>query len=346
MKYNRFGNSGLVVSRMSFGAMNFGNYDFHGFKSNVDKFLAKEMVARALDAGINLFDTADMYAAGQSEEILGSALGERRKDVLISTKAFFRSGEAVIHAGLSRRHIIDSCDASLKRLKTDYIDLFLLHDYDPITPFEETVRALEDLVRSGKVRYVGQSNLSAWHTEKILGIQARLGYNPLIASQVHYSLLCRDIEHEIVPQAREAGLGIMVWGPLSGGFLTGKYTRDNPDGHGGRRGTFDFPPIDREKGYYVVDKLKKISGDHNCAPAEVAYAWVLSKPFVTTVLVGATKMSQLESNLKAEELELTGDEIRELDELTSPPIQYPKWVHWGDLVTNEAIEKGWPQKET
>ncbi len=326
---------------MAFGAMNFGDYDFSGFISNVDEKLAKKMVDKAIEEGINLFDTADMYAAGQSEEILGGVLGDKRKDILISTKAFFRSDSAVIHAGLSRRHIIDSCEASLKRLGTDYIDIFLLHDYDPVTPLEETARALEYLITKGMVRYVGESNLSAWQAEKLIGIQRHLGFSQMVAAQVYYSLLGRDIEHEIVPQAEEAGLGIMAWSPLASGFLTGKYTRDNPDGGGGRRATFDFPPIDKEKGYDVVDKLKEIASGHGRTPQQVAYAWVMSKSFVSTVLVGATSMDQLEDNLKAEQIQLTDIELTTLDEITAPVPPYPKWVHWGDPVVNQAINEGW-----
>jgi aryl-alcohol dehydrogenase-like predicted oxidoreductase len=341
MQYNQFGNSGLVVSRMAFGAMTFGDYDFGGFKSNVGESEAREMVARALDAGINFFDTANMYAAGQSEEILGKALGQRRQDVVLVTKCFFRTAPAVVHGGLSRRHILDACEASLRRLGTDYIDLYLLHNYDFITPLEETARALDDLQRSGKVRYVGVSNFFDWQTEKLLGFQRQLGFAPLVASQIYYSLLGRDIEWEFVPHAQASGLGLMIWGPLAGGFLTGKYTRENSGGEEGRRKTFDFPPIDVEQGFEVIESLKAIAERHNATPAQVALAWVLAKPWAHTILIGASRMSQLESNLKAAELALGMAEIQQLDELTATPPPYPKWIQWGEQGAAQAIADGW-----
>ncbi|MDJ0702957.1 MAG: aldo/keto reductase [Leptolyngbyaceae cyanobacterium MO_188.B28] len=341
MQYNQFGDTGLVVSRLAFGAMTFGDQEFGGFKSNVSEAEAREMVACALDAGINFFDTADMYSAGQSEEILGRALGKRRQDVVLATKAFFPTAPAVLHAGLSRRHILDACEASLRRLGTDYVDLFLLHNYDSITPLEETARALDDLQRQGKTRYVGQCNFSAWQSEKLLATQRQLGLAPIIATQVYYSLLGRDIEREIIPQAREAGLGVMVWGPLAGGFLTGKYTRDTPAGGEGRRATFNFPPIDVEQGFEVVDKLTEIGAAHNATPAQAAIAWILSKPFVNTLLVGVSKLSQLESNLEGAKLNLSLDEVQLLDSLTQPSKTYPHWIQWGHPVAARAIKEGW-----
>jgi aryl-alcohol dehydrogenase-like predicted oxidoreductase len=341
MRYNQFGATGLVVSRMTLGAMTFGDYDFSGFKSNVGETAAREMVMRALEAGVNFFDTADMYAAGQSEQILGRALGPRRHDVVLATKAFFRTAPDVIHGGLSRRHLIDACEASLRRLGTDYIDLYLLHNWDPITPLEETARALDDLQCAGKVRYVGQSNFGAWQAERLIAIQRDLGFAPIVAAQVYYSLLGRDIEHEVVPQAQQAGLGIMAWGPLAGGFLTGKYTRQDTSGGGSRRASFDFPPIDVEKGHEVVEKMTEIASAHEASTAQVALAWILAKPFVHTVLVGASRLSQLESNLKAVSLELAADEVKALDGLTAPQKPYPQWIHWGEPVAQQAITEGW-----
>ncbi|MCA9669525.1 MAG: aldo/keto reductase [Myxococcales bacterium] len=340
MRYNQFGRTGLVVSRLAFGAMNFGDFDFNGFKANVDEKLARELVARALDGGVNVFDTADMYSAGQSERILGKVLGARRKDVVLATKCFFRSAPDVLHAGLSRRHVIAAAEASLERLGTDYIDLLLLHNVDPRTPHEETARALDDLQRSGKVRYVGISNFAAWQAERLIGTQRRLRFDAICAHQVYYSLLGRDIEHAVVPQAEQAGLGMMVWGPLAGGFLSGKYTREQPDGGGARRATFDFPPVDRDIGYDVVDKLNEIAATRDARPAQIAIAWALSRPWVHTLLMGQTKMSQLESNLAAAALELSSDEIAALDTLTATPPPYPHWMHWGDQVTEAAIAEG------
>lgn len=341
MQYNQFGKSGLVVSRMAFGAMTFGDYDFRGFKSNVGEGAARDMVARSIDAGINLFDTADMYAAGQSEELLGKALGKRRHDVVIATKGFFRTAPPIVHGGLSRRHILDACEASLRRLGTDYIDLYLLHNYDFLTPLEETARALDDLQRAGKVRYTGECNFFGWQAERLIGIQRQLGFAPIVATQIYYSLLGRDIESEIVPQAQEAGLGTMIWGPLAGGFLTGKYTRDNPGGDGGRRKAFNFPPIDVEKGYTVAEALGETAKRHGATPAQVALAWILAKPWVHTLLIGASRMDQLEDNLKAAEIRLDPAEVRRLDDLTATPPPFPKWIQWGEPVAAEAIAKGW-----
>ena len=341
MKYTQFGKTGLVVSRIVFGGMTFGDFDLHGFKSNVGNEEANDMVSRALDAGINFFDTADMYAAGQSEEILGKALGARRQDVILATKAFFRTSPAVLHGGLSRRHVVDACEASLRRLGTDYVDLYLLHNYDPITPLEETARALDDLQRQGKARYVGQCNFYSWQSEKLLAIERQLGFAPIVASQIYYSLLCRDIEIEIVPQAQEAGLGIMAWGPLAGGFLSGKYSQDSQKSEGGRRKTFGFPPIDLELGDKVVEKLAEIGKAQGTTPAQIAIAWVLSKPFIDTVLVGASRMSQLESNLEAEQLELPEDDVVELDRLTDPYKPFPHWIQWGEPGAAQAIAEGW-----
>lgn len=339
MRYNRFGNTGLIVSRLAFGAMTFGDYDFNGFKANVDEAAAREMVARALDAGINVFDTADMYSEGQSEVILGKVLGKRRPDVVLSTKCFFRSGEAVLYGGLSRRHVLDAVEASLRRLGTDFIDLLLLHNVDANTSLEETARALEDVQRQGKVRYVGHSNYAAWQSEKLSGIQRQLGFAPAAAAQVYYSLLGRDIEAEIVPQALSAGLGIMIWGPLAGGFLSGKYTRES-EADQGRRKTFDFPPIDKEKGFDVVDKLREIGAAHDATPAEIALAWVLAKPWAHTLLIGASRLSQLESNLKVEEIDLTPDEMAALDALTTPPMRYPQWIQFGEAGAQKALAEG------
>jgi aryl-alcohol dehydrogenase-like predicted oxidoreductase len=303
--------------------------------------VARKMVDRALEAGINFFDTADMYSAGQSEEILGKALGARRQDVVLATKCFFRTAPAIVHGGLSRRHVIDACEASLRRLGTDFIDIYILHNVDFLTPLEETARALEDLERAGKIRYSGISNYSAWQAEKLLNIQAGLGYSPSVATQIYYSLLGRDIEWEIVPQSESAGLGTMIWSPLAGGFLSGKYTRKTPDGGGGRRKSFDFPPIDVELGFDVIDALIEIAAAHDATPAQVALAWVLARPWVHTVIIGANTLAQLDDNLGAVGIELTDEEVERLDELTAPPPPYPKWIHWGEEGAMKAIAEGW-----
>jgi aryl-alcohol dehydrogenase-like predicted oxidoreductase len=327
MQYTRLGNSGLIVSRLAFGAMTFGSAEgtvFAGI-SKVDQKLATELVAKALDTGINHFNTADVYTGGQSEQILAKALGSHREDVVISTKVGFRSGEALLHQGLSRHHILASADESLRRLGTDYIDVYLVHKLDPHTPVEETADALDALVKAGKVRYVGFSNWPAWLAAKTVGLQHQRGWAHFQAAEVYYSLVGRDLEHEIVPFIQDAGIGAFVWSPLAGGFLTGKYTRENPKGDGGRLVSFDMLPYDKEKGYQVVDLLRAIAKEHGATPAQVALAWVLSKPFVTSILLGANKLAQLEDNLGAVKLELHPEELARLDEGTNPTPIYPNY---------------------
>ena len=329
MQYTRLGDTGLMVSRMAFGAMTFGSAEGTIFAaiSKVDQKLANDLVAKALDAGVNHFNTADVYTAGQSEQFLAKALGNRRKDVVISTKVGFRSGEALIHQGLSRHHILASADYSLRRLGTDYIDVYLVHRFDPYTPVEETAAALDSLVTAGKVRYIGFSNWPAWMAAKTVGFQREEGLARFKAAELYYSLVGRDLEHELVPFVQDAGIGVLVWSPLAGGFLTGKYSRENPQGDGGRLTGFDMLPYDKQKGYDVVDRLRGIGAAHNATPAQVALAWVLSKPFVISVLLGANKMSQLEDNLGAANLQLTKDELDGLDVLTAPTPTYPTYFN-------------------
>lgn len=316
MQYTTLGHTGLVVSRLAFGAMTFGTGEMvPGVTNNIDQTMADQMVNRALDAGINFFDTADAYTGGQSEIMLGKALGSRRHEAVIATKVGFRTGNALTDSGLSYHHIIASAEASLKRLGTDYIDLYQLHIPDPLTPPEETLSALDNLVRRGLVRYVGFSNFSAWKAARMLGIQERQGYARFVAAQMYYSLLGRDIEHEIVPFVEDAGIGIMVWSPLASGFLSGKYTRETPVADA-RRQKFQFPPIDVEKGYEVVELLKQIGQNRGASPAQVAIAWILTKPFISSVIIGANKMHQLEDNLGSVELRLSAHEVEQLDTLT------------------------------
>lgn len=342
MQYTTLGKSGLVVSRFAFGAMTFGQGEMvSGVQNAIDQNEANAMVARVLDTGINFFDTANAYRSGESEMMLGKALGNRRHEVVITTKVGFRMSQALTDTGLSYRHIMASAEGSLKRLGTDYIDLYLIHIPDPVTPVEETLRAFDDLVRRGMVRYVGYCNLPAWRAARMVGLQEARDYARFVCAQMYYSLLGRDIEHEMVPFVQDAGLGIMVWSPLAGGFLTGKYSRENPVPKGSRRETFDFPPIDVEKGYEVVDVLKEIGSRHNAAPAQVALAWLLTRPFVSSVMIGASRMSQLADNLGAVGLALDQDEIDRLDALTvSRPI-YPndmiQAMAW-DAKVKEALK--------
>jgi aryl-alcohol dehydrogenase-like predicted oxidoreductase len=268
MQYNRLGDTGLIVSRLAFGAMTFGSAPGTIFAaiSRVDQKLANDLVAKSIDAGINHFNTADVYTAGQSEEFLAKALGNRRKDVVISTKVAFRGGEALIHHGLSRHHILEAAEGSLRRLGTDYIDVYLAHKLDPHTPVEETAEAFDSLVKSGKVRYVGFSNWPAWLAAKTVGIQRENGWARFKAAELYYSLVGRDVEHELAPFVQDAGIGVLVWSPLAGGFLTGKYTRENPRGDGGRLNAFDMLPYDKEKGHQVVDRLRAISATYDATP--------------------------------------------------------------------------------
>jgi aryl-alcohol dehydrogenase-like predicted oxidoreductase len=327
VQYNRLGDTGLIVSRFAFGAMTFGSSEglFKPISKVAGQDLANEFIGKALEAGINHFNTADVYTEGQSERMLGKALGARRKDVVISTKVGFRTGSALLHQGLSRHHILESAEESLRRLGTDYIDLYLVHRPDPFTPVEETLEALDTLARTGKVRYIGFSNWNAWRASKAVGLQNQNGWARFRAAEMYYSLIGRDLEHEIVPFVQDAGIGILAWSPLAGGFLSGKYTREKPQGDGGRLTGFDMLPHDREKSYDVVDRLRAIGAAHGASVAQIALAWLLSKPYVSSVLLGANRMSQLEDNLAAADLQLTSDEVAELDRMTAPAAVYPNW---------------------
>lgn len=340
MKYARLGNTGLVVSRLALGTMTFGSR--YGSIAKVGQDAANEMVTRALDAGVNLFDTADQYSGGQSEEVLGKALGRRRGEIVVATKVGLRMGENLLDAGLSARHIVASVEASLRRLGTDYVDLLQLHIPDPHTRFEETLQALDDLVRRGLVRYVGFCNFPAWQAAIALGIQRERGYAPFVSAQMYYSLLGRDIEHEVVPLARHADLGILLWSPLAGGFLSGKYTREKAGQEGDRRATMDFPPINEELGYDVVERLGEVAQSHGATVAQTALAWTLSKPFVTSVIVGASRLDQLEDNLGAVDLDPTSQDLRRLDELTAPATPYPNWMieRFPDAPVENALREG------
>lgn len=341
MQYTTLGQTGLVVSRLAFGAMTFGTGQLvPGVINSIDQSVADEMIGRALEAGINLFDTADAYMHGQSEVMLGMALRNHRHEAIIATKVGFRTSETLTDTGLSYRHIINAAEASLKRLGTSYIDLYQVHIPDPLTPLEETVQALNDLVKRGLVRYVGFSNFPAWIAAKALGIQERQGTVRFVAAQMYYSLLGRDLEHEVVPFVQDAGLGILVWSPLAGGFLSGKYTRENPVPRDSRRNSFQLPPVDAEKGYDVVDLMRRIGWNHDASPAQVAIAWILSKPFISSVIVGASKMNQLEDNLGAANIQLSAEEVAELDAVTAPTVPYPGWMQplaW-DAAIKAAIE--------
>lgn len=341
MHFVRLGNTGLLVSKLALGAMTFGAAEGPmAAVAKLDQRSADRLVGVALDAGINFFNTADAYSGGQSEIMLSKALGAKRKDVIIATKVGFRTGDALVHTGLSRHHILESAEESLRRLATDYIDLYLVHRVDPYTPIEETLETLNDLVRQGKVRYVGFSNWPAWRAALALGLQRQHGWAQFKAAEVYYSLVGRDVEQEIRPFAIEAGIGLLIWSPLASGFLSGKYSRQNPQGDGGRLTGFDILPVDKERGYDLLETMKQIAAAHGATAAQVAIAWLLTRTAVSSVLLGATKLSQLEDNLTAAQWSLTEDELKALDEQTRPTVIYPNWFNARifDAQARKALE--------
>lgn len=332
MKYRFLGNTGLRVSELCMGCMTFGQ-GFYGI-GEVEQEGATKLVERALEGGINFFDTADIYSRGQSETVLGGALealGVDRDSVVIATKvrgpmsdaAAQRTGD-MNNVGLSRKHIIASCEASLRRLGTDHIDLYQIHGPDDRTPLEETMRALEDLVHQGKVRYIGCSNLAGWQVVKANGL-AGPGAR-FVSLQAYYSLLGRELELDLVPMCEDQGLGIMTWSPLAGGFITGKYRRDQKDPEGSRRTNFDFPPIDKEKGYDLVEALDALAKAKDSTIPRLALSWVLQQRGITSAIIGAKRIDQLEDNLAAVDVEWTEEELAQLAELTAPPRLYPYWM--------------------
>ncbi len=314
------------MSELCLGAMTFGGDDgVWGMIGKLDQKGVDELVHASLDAGVNFFDTANVYSRGQSEVMLGKALGAHRREVVLATKVRGRMGTGPNEIGLSRVHIRQSVDDSLKRLGTDYIDLYQIHGYDPLADFEDIMQTLDDLVRSGKVRYVGASNLAAWHLMKSLGISRHKGLEAFKTIQSYYSLAGRELEREIIPLLLDQKVGLMVWSPLAGGFLSGKFTRDGQD-EGSRRAKFDFPPLDKEKAYRIIDVLKEIGRAHNCSPARVALTWLLAQPAVTSVIIGAKRKEQLDDNLKSVDEALSADEQKRLNEVSALAPEYPGWM--------------------
>ncbi len=323
MKYRPLANTGVFVSELCLGAMTFGSqWEMIGALRQKD---ADALVHRSLDEGINFFDTADVYSSGESEEILGRSLKGKRQDAIVATKVRGRMGQGANEVGLSRLHIIQAAEASLKRLGTDYIDLYQIHRSDPVTDIEETLIALTDLVRAGKVRYIGCSNLEAWELMQALGISERRGLEAFKCTQSYYSLAGRELEQQTIPLIQDQGLGLLVWSPLAGGFLSGKFTRESSP-EGTRRATFDFPPIDKEQGFDIVDVMRPIAEARDASVAQVALAWLLHKDAVTSVIIGARRMDQLEDNFGSVELTLTDDEVARLDEVSKIPLGYPAWM--------------------
>jgi aryl-alcohol dehydrogenase-like predicted oxidoreductase len=326
VEYRLLGNSGLKVSALSFGTATFGGASFFKAFGETQVDEAKKLVDLCIDAGVNLFDTADMYSYGQSEEILGQTLKGKRDKVLVATKMHMKMSDEVNSLGASRHHILRSVENSLKRLQTDYIDLYQLHNIDMLTDFEQTLRALDDLVRSGKVRYIGVSNYSAWHLMKALGISERKNLERFVALQAYYSLVARELENEFLPLCVSEGVGVLVWGPLSGGFLSGKFKRGQKADPNTRRGQIgDYGVIDEEKGFDVVDELEKIAKARNVSVSQVALNWILRKPAIASVILGARNEVQLKDTLKTSDWSLTPEEFARLDAVSKPVIPYPYW---------------------
>ncbi len=324
MDYNRLGNSGLMVSRLSFGAMTFADEgDWMMGIAKTGTAAADAIVGRAIDAGINFFDTANVYSHGESERILGQVLKSRRDAMVIATKVGFPTGPSPTEGGLTRKHILWSIDQSLKRLGTDHVDVFIAHREDETTPLEETLDAFDAVVRAGKARYLGFSNWPAWKVAASMELQRQNGWAPFSHGQLYYSLLGRSIEHEMLPMCRRYDLGITVWSPLAGGFLSGKYRRDAEADSSDRRAKFDFPPIDRALGHDLVDRMRPIAEAHGGSVAQVALAWLLANDQVSSIVVGASKMSQLDDNVGASDLTLTAEELEALDAMTRTDPAYP-----------------------
>lgn len=325
MKYRKLGNTGVIVSEVALGTMQFGGTMNMG---NLGQEATTKMVKLALDSGINLIDTADVYSRGESETLLGNALKGIRDEIVLATKARLpMSDNNFNRSGATRLNIMREVEGSLKRLQTDHIDLYQIHGWDSNTPLEETLRTLDDLVRQGKVRYIGLSNYLSWQAAMALSLQERMGLEKYATAQMHYSLVNRGLEYEFQSFAEYANLGILVWSPLAGGFLAGKYGRTAPAPEGTRfADAGQFVPFDKELGYRVVDALKEVAGRHGANPAQVALAWVLSKPAVSSVIIAARKAENLADDIKAVDLALSDEDIQLLDKVSDPGVPYPKWM--------------------
>ena len=324
MKYRKLGNTGLIVSEVALGTMQFGGKMNMG---NLGQEETTQMVKLALDRGINFIDTADVYSLGESETLVGNALKGIRQEIVLATKVRLPMSENFNHSGATRVNILREVESSLRRLQTDYIDLYQVHGWDSNTPLEETVRTLNDLVRQGKVRYIGLSNLMSWQAATAVMLQERLGLEKYVTAQMYYSLVGRGLEYEFQSFAEYHNIGILVWSPLAGGFLAGKYSRNNPAPAGTRFAEAgQFVPFDKEMGYRVVDALKEVAARHGASPARVALAWVLGRPAVSSVIVAARKPEHLEDNILAVDLQLSEEDVHQLDAASDPGIPYPKWM--------------------
>ena len=335
MQFKTLGDTGLLVSTICFGTMTFSGQSA-GTEAGIWKHIgdvnqagADGLIKECIEAGVNFFDTADVYSDGESEKMLGQSLKNlniARKDVVIATKVYGRVGPGRNDVGASRGHIMDAVEASLRRLQTDHIDLYQIHGNDAVTPVEETLRALDTLVNHGKVRYIGVSNWLAWKIAKALGISEFKNLARFDSLQAYYSIAGRDLERDLVPLLEAEKTGLLVWSPLAGGLLSGKFSRENQKPQGTRRAEFDFPIVDKERTWKIMDAMTPIAKAHGCSPARVALAWVLAKPFVTSVIIGAKRLEQLKDNIAAVDLKLSADEIKKLDEVSALPLEYPGWM--------------------
>lgn len=330
MRYQPFGNTGLFVSELCLGTMTFGGQgELWSQIGDLQQSDAERLIGRALDAGINFIDTADVYSQGQSEIITGQALKNLdvpRDEIVVASKVFGETGKGVNARGMSRYHIMEGIKASLKRLQLDHLDVYQIHGFDPATPIEEAVRALDTLVQHGHVRYVGVSNWAAWQIMKALGIAERHGLARFESLQAYYTLAGRDLERELIPMLQSENLGLMVWSPLAGGFLSGKYTRDSQGEAGSRRLNFDFPPVDKDRAFDCIEVMAKIAKAHSVSVAQVALAWLLHQSAVTSVIVGAKRIDQLDDNIAATQVTLSTEELAELDAVSALPAEYPGWM--------------------
>jgi len=324
MKYRKLGNTGLIVSEVALGTMQFGGKMNMG---NLGQEDTTRMVKLALDRGINFIDTADVYSLGESETLVGNALRGVRSEIVLATKVRLPMSDNLNRSGATRVNIMREVEGSLQRLQTDYIDLYQVHGWDSNTPLEETLRTLDDVVRQGKVRYIGLSNFMSWQAATAVMLQERLGLEKYVTAQMHYSLVSRGLEYEFQSFAEYHNIGILVWSPLAGGFLSGKYSRGNPAPAGTRFAEAgSFVPFDKEMGYRVVDALKQVADRHNASPARVALSWVLGRAAVSSVIIAARKIEQLEDNIGAVDLLLSDDDVRLLNAASDPGIPYPKWM--------------------
>ena len=328
MKYKLLGNTGLKVSELCLGTMTFGGRGIWTAIGTMQQDEVNQLVKTSVDAGINFIDTANVYSEGLSEKMTGEAihsLGLKRDDLVIATKVRGTMGTGPNSAGLSRKHILQQADESLTRLNMDYIDLYQIHGFDPLTPLDETLDALDSLVKSGKVRYIGCSNLAAWHIMKALGISGQQHLSKFVSLQAYYTIAGRDLERELVPMLLDQKMGLMVWSPLAGGFLSGKYSR-NAVTEEGRRVNFDFPPINKEKTFDIIEVMQLIAQNRGVSVAQIALSWLLHQPVVTTVIIGAKREEQLQDNLRAVDIKLDSEELDQLDEVSKLEPEYPGWM--------------------